>query len=90
MVLESHDATVAEERNSRKQPFGDPDVELLLSSVERVLIARGKKVRERAAGKTELGDLKGPTGNYRAPMICAGDTLLVGFHPDSLADLLAS
>ncbi len=88
-MLESHDAAVAEERNSRKQPFEDPEVEQMLGEVDRVLVARGKKVRELAAGEAETGDLKGPTGNYRAPMLRVGKSLLVGFHPDSLEGLLA-
>lgn len=30
----------------------------------------------------------GPTGNLRAPVIRAGKTLLVGFHPDAFEDVL--
>jgi hypothetical protein len=31
-----------------------------------------------------LDDLRGPTGNFRAPMIRIGRRLLVGFHEESL------
>jgi hypothetical protein len=33
-------------------------------------------------------DLKGPTGNYRAPIVRKGKTLLVGFNLDALEKLV--
>ena len=88
-MLERHGTSAVEERNSRKQPLADEDVRQLLSHVEVVLVARGKKVRELASSEAGLDDLKGPTGNYRAPMIRSGNRLLVGFHPESLEGLIA-
>ena len=88
-MLDNHGTPVTEERNSRKQPLSDDDARALLGEVDQVLVARGKKVREVAAGEASLDDLKGPTGNYRAPMIRAGRRLLVGFHPETLAELAA-
>jgi len=35
----------------------------------------------------ELADLKGPTGNYRAPMLLVDSTLVAGFSPIVLAEL---
>ena len=52
------------------------------------MIAKGKKATARAAREVGLDDLKGPTGNYRAPMLRVGRRLLVGFHPETRADLL--
>ena len=66
----------------------DADVKALLASVEEVVIAKGKAVRALAAKDARLDDLKGPTGNYRAPMLRVGRKLLVGFHPDTLESLL--
>ena len=86
-MLDNHGTAVTEERNSRKQPLSDDDARALLGEVDQVLVARGKKVREIAAAEASLDDLKGPTGNYRAPMIRAGSRLLVGFHPETLAEL---
>ncbi len=88
-MLDDHGTAVAEERNSRKQPLADDEARRLLSEVDQVLVARGKKVREIAAAEASLDDLKGPTGNYRAPMIRAGRQLLVGFHPETLERLAA-
>ena len=87
-MLEDRKVDVSEERNSRKQPLSDDDARNLLGQVSSVWVAKGKKVRELAAGEAGLDDLKGPTGNYRAPIVRAGDRLLVGFHPESLESLL--
>ncbi len=66
----------------------DADVKALLASVQEVVIAKGKAVRALAAKDAVPDDLKGPTGNYRAPMLRVGRKLLVGFHPDTLEALL--
>jgi len=87
-VLEATATKVAEERSSRKQPLSDAEARALLASVEEVLVARGKKIERKAAKQARLVDLKGPSGNYRAPLVRRGKTLLVGFHADSLAELL--
>jgi len=81
--------TAAEERSSRKDPFSDADVRALLKRVKIVLVAQGRNVRTMKASQAGLDDCKGPTGNYRAPMILAGKTLLVGFHAESLEELVA-
>ena len=40
------------------------------------------------AAKAKLDDLRGPSGNYRAPMIRKGKTLVVGFNAEILDDVL--
>ena len=66
----------------------DADVKALLASVDDVVVAKGKKAVTFPAKGVALDDLKGPTGNYRAPMLRVGRKLLVGFHPDTLEALL--
>ncbi len=88
-MLENHSVEATEERNSRKQPLDDPSVQEILSDVDVVIVARGKKRREIAASDVTLDHLKGPTGNYRAPMVRSGGRLLVGFHPETLEEFLA-
>lgn len=66
----------------------DSDVEVLLGKVRTVVIARGPSAVTLDAGQVRPADLKGPTGNYRAPMVLRGRTLLVGFHESSLRNLL--
>ena len=60
----------------------------LLAAVDEVVVAKGGKTVKLAAKEATLDGLKGPTGNYRAPMLRVGRTLLVGFHPDTLEALL--
>ena len=67
----------------------DADVKALLASVDEVVVAKGKKAVASPAKAVTPADLKGPTGNYRAPMLRVGRKLLVGFHPDTLESLLA-
>jgi len=81
--------TAAEERSSRKDPFSDADVLALLKRAKTVIVAKGKNVRTMKASEAGLDDCKGPTGNYRAPMVLAGKSLLVGFHAESLEELVA-
>ncbi len=87
-MLDRTEARIAEERSSKSAPMTDADVKALLASVAEVVIAKGKAVRSLAAKDAALDDLKGPTGNYRAPMIRVGKKLLVGFHPETLEALL--
>jgi hypothetical protein len=89
-VLDDSQTAIVEERNSRKSPLTDAEARELVAAVATVWVAKGKKIRRVASEDTELGDLKGPSGNYRAPIVRAGDTLLVGFHPDSLRELIGA
>jgi hypothetical protein len=86
-VLDEHGAKVATERSTR-DPMSEAEVRALLGAVAEVVIARGRKAERRPAREVEPKDLKGPTGNFRAPMVRQGTTLLVGFHPETLSDLL--
>jgi hypothetical protein len=88
-VLQESSTKVREERNSRKEPLSDEEARALLALVKTVRIAKGRKVVEKAAGDTTPDDLKGPTGNFRAPMVRKGETLLVGFHEESLRALVS-
>ncbi len=87
-MLDRTKARIAEERSSKSAPMNDADVKALLAAVDEVVIAKGKNARSVAAKDAALDDLKGPTGNYRAPMLRVGKKLLVGFHPGTLETLL--
>ncbi len=87
-MLEKTKARVTEERSAKAAPLTDADVRSLLAAVDEVVIAKGKKAASRSARDVGPDDLRGPTGNFRAPMLRVGRRLLVGFHPDTLADLL--
>jgi hypothetical protein len=51
-------------------------------------VAKGKKFEKLPSAKAGIANLKGPTGNYRAPMLRKGETLLVGFHAETLESLI--
>ena len=87
-MLDAAKASIATERSARKEPLGDADVRALLARATTVVVARGAKSVTRPASEVVPADLKGPTGNYRAPMVLRGGTLLVGFNRDALAKLL--
>ena len=88
-MLDREQAAVAEQRSSRSRPLADAEVTDLLRQVDTVVIARGRSVRRLPAAEATIADLKGPTGGYRAPIVRRGTSLLVGFHPETLASLLA-
>jgi arsenate reductase-like glutaredoxin family protein len=88
-VLDKSKADVRDERPSRSRPLSDADAKALLSGVDTVTLARGKSARTLSAREVSLDDLRGPTGNFRAPIVRAGRRLLVGWNEESLRDLLA-
>lgn len=87
-MLTDLEVTPKESRASRSQPITDEDAKALLASVSRVIVAKGKKTVELKASEASPGDLCGPTGNFRAPMVRNGKTLLVGFNEEALRALL--
>jgi hypothetical protein len=87
-VLEQTKARVTEERSAKAAPMTDADVRRLLAAVDEVVIAKGRKATARAAREVGLDDLKGPTGKLPGADAASRRRLLVGFHPETLADLL--
>ena len=87
-MLDRTKARITQERSSKSAPMKDADVKALLAVVDEVVVAKGKKAVTLDAKGVTLDGLKGPTGNYRAPMLRVGKKLLVGFHPDTLEALL--
>ncbi len=87
-MLHERSAEIGEERNSRKLPFNREEVIELLTQVETVRIAKGRKIVEQTARETVPEDLQGRSGKIRAPLVRRGKTLLVGFNAEALADLL--
>ena len=68
--------------------MSEADVKKLLASVDSVVIAKGKASRSLKASEAKPNDLRGPTGNFRAPMLRKGKKLLVGFSDDELEKLV--
>ena len=81
--------------NAKKTRLGETDALALVSRVDQIYAAKGKKVvhldlRKDKPGKAEiLNSIMGPSGNLRAPAIRRGRTLFVGFNEEAFASLLA-
>ncbi len=86
-MLRERGVGVRQERSSRKA-LSEEEVNALLRTVDEVWIARGKKIEKRPAAGTTPDELRGPTGNIRAPLLRRGKRLLVGFHAASLEELV--
>ena len=87
-MLDRKRVEIKSERSSRKEPFSDREVRELLSQVSKVVVARGQKSTVLPSGTAKPADLRGPSGNYRAPMIRKGKTLVVGFNAQILDEIL--
>lgn len=87
---------MAETVSAAKTKFGPADVRELLTGVERLVVARGKRVEtfdltaDRPDDETLVSRLLGPTGNLRAPTARVGTTLVVGFNEEAYRALLGS
>ena len=78
------------EKRSARNAMSEAEVQTLIEGVDEVWIARGKKVEKLPATAAKPDDLRGPTGNFRAPMLRRGRRLLVGFHAASVEELADS
>ena len=83
-MLDATKARVAATRLAKKDPLSEKDVRGLLKEVDEVVIAKGKSARTVPARAATLDELRGPTGNFRAPMLRIGRRLLVGFHEETI------
>lgn len=88
-MLEEKKAVITTTRLSKSDPLSDADVDRLLSSVDDVILARGKSFRVLDASQATRDDLRGPTGGFRAPMVKSARRLLVGFHEETLREVLS-
>lgn len=67
------------------------DAKALIESATRVIVAKGKNLREFSGGKATKESVEamlGPTGNLRAPTLRVGKTLLVGFDEPTFEKIL--
>ena len=83
-MLNATKARIVTTRLSKSDPLSEKDVRALLKEVDEIVVAKGKSTRTLPAREATLDDLRGPTGNFRAPMVRIGRRLLVGFHEETL------
>ncbi len=77
-------ALEAQEKIPASRKLGREVAAELLQNASRLMVAKGKKVREWKGAQLEqpeaLAAMLGPTGNLRAPTLKIGKTLIVGFE----------
>ena len=83
-MLDVTKARIAATRLSKSDPLSEKDVRALLKEVDEIVVVKGKSARTLPVRQATLDDLRGPTGNFRAPMVRIGRRLLVGFHEETL------
>src|SRR4051794_4314456 len=87
--LETNAFQVSAQADAARQRQGRDEALALARTVDRVVIARGKKVvtfdmnAHPPDDETLAAHLLGPTGNLRAPTLRRGKTLLVGFSEEA-------
>src|SRR5437588_604087 len=91
--LETNALAPVQQTDAGKERRGAEDALALARTVDRIVVARGKKVitftkKDRPDDATLLAHLLGPTGNLRAPTVRQGNTLLVGFSEEAYRALL--
>jgi hypothetical protein len=85
---------VKSQGNASKEKRGRNEALTLARSVDRIVIARGKKMvtydmtADQPDDETLLTHMLGPTGNLRAPALRKGRTLLVGFSDEAYRQTL--
>ncbi|MCA9056891.1 MAG: hypothetical protein KDA85_00270 [Planctomycetaceae bacterium] len=92
--LATHDIQTVEQVDAKKNRYGADEVLPLLDGIKTLIVAKGKKavrldLQSDRPEDAELAALMlGPSGNLRAPTLRVGQTMLIGFHPDSLSTIL--
>jgi arsenate reductase-like glutaredoxin family protein len=89
-------ASVIETMDANKIRFDEEKALGLLRGIEKLIVAKGKKIQEfdlkhnRPPDETLLAHMMGPTGNLRAPTARIGKVLVVGFNEDFYRKLFGS
>ncbi len=88
--MDTHQVEVRETVPASRK-LGRSDAAKLVRNASRVFVAKGKKLDRLPGGVAAapvVAALLGPTGNLRAPTLCVGKTLIVGFNEETLSDIL--
>jgi len=94
-LLEQQGLESKETVSAHKQKFDFETAKKMLAGITRIVASKGTKpveidLRKDAPTDDELkAILIGPSGNLRAPAIRRGKTLLIGFHEETFAPVLA-
>lgn len=90
--LAAKKVTVADQADARTDRRGPKEALELAKTVEKIHVAKGKKVvtldlvKDRPDDETLVKHLLGPSGNLRAPTLRKGKVLYVGFSEEAYAE----
>lgn len=88
--MDAHDLEPKEKVSASKK-LGEEKARELIKGAKRVVVCKGKKVREFPGGsakKEVVEAMLGSTGNLRAPTIVSGKTVLVGYNDGPFTEVL--
>ena len=89
--MEAHDIDTAERIPASRKLGRERAIELA-TDADRMIVARGKNLREFAppdpGDDDTVAAMLGSTGNLRAPTLVVGKTVLVGFNEERYSDVL--
>lgn len=92
--LSDYELVVRERVDARKTRIGPSALADVVKGAKTVLVSNGRSVArfELAPGSRQRGEMfarmVGPTGNLRAPTLKRGGLVVVGYHADSLKELV--
>ncbi len=90
-MFEQNNRTILATSDARKETISGEKAWDLISSFDRIVAGKGKKVVQFNPGLGDKDDILkvclGRTGNLRAPAVKSGNTLYVGFNQDLYQDM---
>jgi len=90
--LEAGKITVKETVSASKK-LAESDARKILGAASVLYVAKGKKLSEfdlsTSTSKDAVAAMLGPTGNLRAPTLCVGKKVIVGYNEDLYRKVLA-
>jgi arsenate reductase-like glutaredoxin family protein len=92
--LSDYELVVRERVDARRTRIGPSELSEVVKGAKTVLVSNGRSVARfdlssGARGRSEMfARMVGPTGNLRAPTLRRGPLVVVGYHADSLKELV--
>lgn len=91
--LADYELDIREQVDARRTRIGPSDVGKVVKDADLLLVSDGRSVRryelKRAHDRSDmLARMVGPTGNLRAPTLKRNGLVVVGYHADSMRELV--
>lgn len=80
------------EQVSASKKLSEADARKILKAASALYVAKGKKLSEfdvsASTSKDAVAAMLGPTGNLRAPTLCVGNKVIVGYNEELYTQIL--